>query len=375
MYTLPCFFVCFCLLIPPFFCYHVAEARQARSARALKVGTLRPAIVLYDEPHPLGDDIGTIQTADLTRKPDMLIIMGTSLKVHGFKKLVKEFAKVVHESPSAAASPSEPSSSLNSPSKTPNKKTAKNWAGKVVFVNKTAPGCEWDGIIDYHIQGESDVWVEKVLEDWKKTRPSDWEVQKTLDAVVGAADGTRAGGSLKVMKELTNAADIKAKGSRKKTTCTGAAAENTPAADALTLAFGGPLSPQPLQSKRRSGECHYSGGEGGSSSNGGNPAKKKRPLARTEFNLDFDGGGLLFGDSTNLRAGDGRDGQEDVFSNASHKDVLEPERPRGQTVGPQTIKIRRSRRNLKVEVVVAQGKGKGAVKNAVRPPSRATVVR
>ena len=82
-----------------------ATARVARSARALKVGTLRPAIVLYDEPHPLGDDIGTIQTADVARKPDMLIIMGTSLKVHGFKKLVRDFAKAVHEAHPPPAPP------------------------------------------------------------------------------------------------------------------------------------------------------------------------------------------------------------------------------------------------------------------------------
>jgi NAD-dependent histone deacetylase SIR2 len=139
-----------------------AQARIARSARALKIGKLRPGIVLYDEPHPLGDDIGCIETADLTRKPDLLIIMGTSLKVHGLKKLVKEFAKAVHAS-----------GAKGRPSMIPK--------GKVIFVNKTTPSSEWDGIIDYHVEGETDVWVERVLEDWKKARPADWEVQTTLD--------------------------------------------------------------------------------------------------------------------------------------------------------------------------------------------------
>lgn len=143
-----------------------ADARLARSARPLKVGSLRPAIVLYDEVHPLGDDIGLIQTQDITRKPDMLIIMGTSLKVHGLKKLVKDFAKVVHASKTSTTG-------------TP--RSAKSWQGKVVFVNKTPPGSEWGDVIDYHVSGETDCWVEKVLEDWKKMRPSDWEVQQTLD--------------------------------------------------------------------------------------------------------------------------------------------------------------------------------------------------
>jgi NAD-dependent histone deacetylase SIR2 len=141
-----------------------AEARIARSARPLKIGTLRPGIVLYDEAHPLGDDIGSIQASDVSRKPDMLIIMGTSLKVHGLRKLVKDFAKAVH-----ASAPPDPLS------------TKKSWMGKVIFVNKTAPGSEWNGVIDYHIEGETDAWAHKVEEDWRRVRPSDWEVQQTLD--------------------------------------------------------------------------------------------------------------------------------------------------------------------------------------------------
>lgn len=53
-----------------------AAARHARSARPLAVGTLRPNIVLYDEAHPLGDEIGALSTRDMTRRPDLLVIMG-----------------------------------------------------------------------------------------------------------------------------------------------------------------------------------------------------------------------------------------------------------------------------------------------------------
>lgn len=82
--------------------------------------------------------------------------MGTSLKVHGLRKLVKDFARVVHEH--------------------------KTGSGKVVFVNKTPPATEWDNIFDYYVASDTDLWVAKVLEDWKKTRPQDWEIQKTLFA-------------------------------------------------------------------------------------------------------------------------------------------------------------------------------------------------
>lgn len=93
---------------------------------------------------------------DVRKGPDLLIIMGTSLKVHGLKKLVKEFAKVAH----ARKGPKTP--------------------GIVIFVNKTSPGSEWDGVIDYHVQGDTDSWTEKVVADWKKHKPADWEHQTTL---------------------------------------------------------------------------------------------------------------------------------------------------------------------------------------------------
>ncbi|EIW87065.1 DHS-like NAD/FAD-binding domain-containing protein [Coniophora puteana RWD-64-598 SS2] len=148
-------------------CISRSNARVARSARPIKVGTLRPAIVLYDEAHPLGDEIGTIQTKDMTRKPDLLVVMGTSLKVHGLKRLVKDFAKVVHDNaPSSQSTSKAPSNPL---------------AGKVIFVNKTPPAGEWADVIDYHVAGDTDGWVKKVCDDWRKMIPKDWEIQTTLE--------------------------------------------------------------------------------------------------------------------------------------------------------------------------------------------------
>lgn len=130
--------------------------RIARAARATPIGSLRPSIVLYDEPHPLGDQIGELQVYDMRRGPDVLLVMGTSLKVHGLKRLVKDFARVVHDR-----------------------------KGIVVFVNATAPPSrEWDGVIDFHVEGQTDQWVEGVEAEWRKVRPQDWEVQTILDGQV-----------------------------------------------------------------------------------------------------------------------------------------------------------------------------------------------
>ncbi len=212
--------------------YFIAEARVASSKRALKIGKLRPAIVLYDEPHPNGDLIGNLQASDMAKRPDLLIIMGTSLKVYGLKRLVKDFAQIVHSS------------------------TNKNGlgGGRVIYVNLTEPsGSEWDDIIDYHIQGSTDVWVCHVENHWRKTRPTDWEIQTTLDAP----------GGLKVAKEPTQ--PLKHSEYPQRTRCTLLTVfvlsklrsalsnnkENRPPPDARQI----PLPDSP--SKRRSKSNHY----------------------------------------------------------------------------------------------------------------------
>ena len=55
-------------------------------------------------------------------RPDILLIIGTSLRTHGVKRLVKDFAKVIHKR-----------------------------AGKVIFVNLTELAESWDGVIDYWV--------------------------------------------------------------------------------------------------------------------------------------------------------------------------------------------------------------------------------
>lgn len=264
------------------------------------MGILRPAIVLYDEPHPLGDDIGIIQSADMARKPDMLIIMGTSLKVHGLKKLVKDFAKSVHASPSSSSA-----------------SKARTWAGKVIFVNRTPPGAEWSDVIDYHIAGETDVWVNKVVEDWKKMRPVDWEVQKTLVAIDG--DASMNGAFKTVRNVLATPTGTKGKEKRKggpfttpnmnltlnpkeATGKTGYRNENIPPTpgnmvlstpDVFAVSTVKSPTPPSSPSKRRQAESHYGDLES-------SPSKRRVHKTKT-VGLEEEERKLLFVESTNSR--------------------------------------------------------------------------
>ena len=132
-------------------CLTTDSIRQAQGKRGTKVGTLRPNIILYGEEHPSADAIGSITSNDLTMAPDLLLILGTSLHVHGLKTLVREFAKSVHARPGGK--------------------------GKVVFINISRPAeSMWKDVIDYWVCMDCDEWVAKT----KESRPDIWQVQEEL---------------------------------------------------------------------------------------------------------------------------------------------------------------------------------------------------
>jgi len=126
--------------------------------------------------------------------------MGTSLKVHGLKKLVKEFAKAVHQRSAPTAVNSTQSGRVNGESSLSS--LVDGSVGKVIFVNKTPPSGEWGGVIDYHIEGTTDEWAERVLADWKKMRPNDWEVQTTLADANGRDRHAKVKKAFRVVKPV-----------------------------------------------------------------------------------------------------------------------------------------------------------------------------
>jgi hypothetical protein len=131
----------------------LGSTREAMGKRSLRIGTLLPNIVLYNDPtpHPSTTITTTVISADLARKPDLLLIFGTSLKVHGIKKLVKEFAKIVHAN-----------------------------KGHVIFINKVELSkTEWNNVIDYWIEGDCDDWVH----DLKSRIPNLWMKQEILPSM------------------------------------------------------------------------------------------------------------------------------------------------------------------------------------------------
>lgn len=126
-------------------CTAFSAERQANGRRPVKGGIMRPDIVLYNEPHPQGDSIAEYLTVDANKRPNVLLVIGTSLKVVGLKKMIKDLARTVRKQPN----------------------------GIVIFVNKTpAARSEWKTIFDYELLGECDLWMQLLQKHHVKTRES-----------------------------------------------------------------------------------------------------------------------------------------------------------------------------------------------------------
>ncbi|KAK6515471.1 hypothetical protein TWF506_007805 [Arthrobotrys conoides] len=78
-------------------CVDWEAARDASGKRSQGIGKLRPRMVLYNEHNPDEDAIGAVSTADLKARPDCLIVVGTSLKIPGVQRLVRELCASIRD--------------------------------------------------------------------------------------------------------------------------------------------------------------------------------------------------------------------------------------------------------------------------------------
>lgn len=131
-------------------CYTKYQERLYSGKRLTgRIGILRPNIVLYGENHPQSEILAKGLNIDIGMKCDLLLIMGTSLKVDGVKKLVRSIAKGVRDR-----------------------------GGSVVFVNKTPAGKQWNKLIDYEVLCDCDDFVRAL----KMEIPDLFLAQEQLDS-------------------------------------------------------------------------------------------------------------------------------------------------------------------------------------------------
>ncbi|KAK4058694.1 hypothetical protein OIO90_000138 [Microbotryomycetes sp. JL221] len=170
-------------------CQVVEESRTSKGVRSRGVGKLKPDVVLYGEEHKDGERVGEITRRDLMgARPDLLLVVGTSLKVPGTKRLVRELAKVIKppSKPSTAVEDEEggneeedgdckmPSASMQSTTSCASTASTGSRSTRsrpppvhVVYLNYEfpKPSTEWREVFDVWMRGDVQEFVEMVEKD------------------------------------------------------------------------------------------------------------------------------------------------------------------------------------------------------------------
>nr|POE47671.1 nad-dependent protein deacetylase hst4 [Quercus suber] len=79
-------------------CLEINSIRtEFEGKRSHGIGRLRPRMVLYNEHNPDDEAIGSVTREDLRKRPDAVIVVGTTLKVPGVRRIVREMCGVVRD--------------------------------------------------------------------------------------------------------------------------------------------------------------------------------------------------------------------------------------------------------------------------------------
>lgn len=154
--------------------------RQLVGKRARGVGKLRPSVVLYNEMHKDVEGVGEAVRKDLVggskgkgrSGADLLLVVGTSLRVPGTKRIVREFAKAVHSRSSTAIAKDTTNPGLATPTPSPRRTPASDEEAplKAVYLNFDfpVPTREWEGVFDAWIQGDAQTFADMLGQEIEK---------------------------------------------------------------------------------------------------------------------------------------------------------------------------------------------------------------
>jgi NAD-dependent SIR2 family protein deacetylase len=156
-------------------CSEFEHTRQLVGKRLRGVGVMRPSIVLYNEDHREGERVGDIVKRDLTggrtkrAPPDLLLVAGTSLRVPGTKRIVKEFSKAARSGVGSGESlPSTPSGSSTRPSPSAHEVDERPIRSIYLNLDFPMPAREWESTFDLWVQGDVQEFVRKVRQAIQK---------------------------------------------------------------------------------------------------------------------------------------------------------------------------------------------------------------
>ncbi|KNG52801.1 nad-dependent histone deacetylase sir2 [Stemphylium lycopersici] len=78
-------------------CLENDKIRRLAGKRSHSIGRLRPRMVLYNEYNPDDESIGSCASYDMRKIPDAVIVVGTTLKVPGVRRIARELCNIVRD--------------------------------------------------------------------------------------------------------------------------------------------------------------------------------------------------------------------------------------------------------------------------------------
>lgn len=190
-------------------CLESDFSRTALGERSRGVGVLKVSVVLYGEEHKQASRVGEIAEKDLLKaaRPDILIVAGTTLRIPGVKKLVKELAKVIKQPIREAILDEEgnPTGEF-----TEREDTSK----RVIFVNRDPPNPEktWSDVFDTFVQGDAQAFARLVRQELQALRYPPAPQAVPPASVAAKTDEESMPQPLQTQTLLTNCWDVFKKG-------------------------------------------------------------------------------------------------------------------------------------------------------------------
>ncbi|KAJ3572562.1 hypothetical protein NP233_g3014 [Leucocoprinus birnbaumii] len=248
-------------------CTSLERTRQLVGKRPRGIGRLRPSVVLYNEDHKDGEGVGEVVSKDLMGSKgrsgaDLLLVVGTSLRVPGTKRMVREFSKAVKprttkdKEDGTSSGSSTPSSSTRSAQSTSNSIEEEQTSSmKAVYLNLDfpVPTREWEGVFDVWLQGDAQQFASLLQDELEKQAKAkelaiEKKRKKDEEAALAAANAsTEESSSLASTQPPVTPKPTKRKPGADSTTTK----RRKVAAPSVTLPPSPPKSPPTLYAKSR----------------------------------------------------------------------------------------------------------------------------
>ena len=190
-------------------CEETQEERLAANQRARSVGVLRASVLLYNEPSKHDTAIGEIVEKDVLGirkddRPDLLIVAGTTLKIPGVIKIVKQLSNALRmnypdektraKNKARAANrkrkrkmrdegilPPETSDGSGDDTESEDDDgesfTVDNFPVRTILLNRDAPAKTWEDTFDVWVQGD----LQDFMQTWVTHGPTPAEVEASME--------------------------------------------------------------------------------------------------------------------------------------------------------------------------------------------------